>query len=466
MIVTGAALVFFLPILAGGAAYLFRRWQTVEVLIAALACGLIVLLLAQPALAASFGVDIGGRLDFLGRGLQINPPDRLALALLFGCGLALTVASWRTPENWTYVPLGLVMLGVCSATMIIRPLQYAGLGFVIAGALGALMIQAERNGEGTTLGATRFLVINVLALPLFLGAGYFLQRATLATDADAAAQTFGPAIQFLIIGIGLVIGAVPVFSWIHPVSKDAPPLTTAFLATIMQGSVGFLLLTFLRDYPWFRDASEVRTALQSGGVVLLIMAALLGWAQRSFSRVLACALLAMLGSTLIAIHADAQRGIETAALMTIARALSAGLFGIGVALLRQRAGNDGFDNIAGLGQREPWIALALGLGGLSMTGLPGTVGYVALSTGLGALGTETELVLAVMLANISVAIGLLSGLVALFRGAAAPTAALVVQQRNEQVTIAIGMLLVIGLGLFPNVIAPLAQSIAGLYVGP
>jgi NADH:ubiquinone oxidoreductase subunit 4 (subunit M) len=98
--------------------------------------------------------------------------------------------------------------------------------------------------------------------------------------------------------------------------------------------------------------------------------------------------------------------------------------------------------------------------------LPGTVGYVALSTGLGALGTETELVLAVMLANISVAIGLLSGLIALFRGAAAPTAALVVQQRNEQVTIAIGMLLVIGLGLFPNVIAPLAQSIAGLYVGP
>jgi NADH:ubiquinone oxidoreductase subunit 2 (subunit N) len=465
MITTGAAVVFFLPILAGGLAYLFRRWQTVEVLIAALACGLIVLLLAQPALAASIGVDIGGRLDFLGRGLQINPSDRLALALLFGCGLALTVASWRTPENWTYVPLGLVMLGVCSATMIIRPLQYAGLGFVIAGALGALMIQAERNGEGSTLGATRFLVINVLALPLFLGAGYFLQRATLATDADAAAQTFGPAIQFLIIGIGLVIGAVPVFSWIHPVSKDAPPLTTAFLATIMQGSVGFLLLTFLRDYPWFRESSEVRTALQSGGVVLLIMAALLGWAQRSFSRVLACALLAMLGSTLIAIHADAQRGIETAALMTIARALSAGLFSIGVALLRQRAGDDGFDKIAGLGQREPWIALALGLGGLSMAGLPGTVGYVALSTGLGALGTETELVLAVMLANISVAIGLLSGLVALFRGAAAPTAALVSQQRNEQVTVAIGMLLVFGLGLFPNLIAPLAQSIAGLYVG-
>jgi NADH:ubiquinone oxidoreductase subunit 2 (subunit N) len=146
--------------------------------------------------------------------------------------------------------------------------------------------------------------------------------------------------------------------------------------------------------------------------------------------------------------------------------LSAGLFGIGVALLRQRAGGDDFDAVAGLGQREPWIALAIGLGGLSMAGLPGTVGYVALSTGFGALGTETELVLVVMLANISVAIGLLNGLTALFRGAAAPTAALVTQQRNEQATIAIGMLLVIGLGLFPNLIAPLAQAIATQYVGP
>ena len=43
------------------------------------------------------------------------------------------------------MPIGLVMLGVCSATMIIRPIQYAGLGYVLAGALVA-DIAAEYQG--------------------------------------------------------------------------------------------------------------------------------------------------------------------------------------------------------------------------------------------------------------------------------------------------------------------------------
>ncbi len=310
----------------------------------------------------------------------------------------------------------------------------------------------------------RFLVIHVLALPLFLGAGYFIQSATSADAVGALAQAFDPAVQFLIIGFALVIGAVPVFTWIHPVAKDAPPLTTAFLITISQGAVTFLLLTLLRDFDWFRNASSVRAALSAGGVALLVIATGLGWAQKSFARVIACGMLATLGSTLLAINAGTQRGVEAVMLSIVSRALSLGLFGIGVALLRKRANGDAFDIIGGIGLREPWIALAIGLGGLSMIGLPGTIGFVATWSNVNTLDTNAELILIQLLASISVAIGLLTGMSALFSGSAQPSAALVDQQRGEQLTIALGTLLVIGLGLFPSLLGPLIQGIAEQYV--
>lgn len=460
--------VFVLPLAAGTLAFVLRRWRSIEVLIAAVACAMAMLLLAQPDGASFFGLEVNGQLDLFGRTLQIDPRDRSALLLMFGCGLLLIVASLRTPENWTFVPAGMMLLGVLSATLMIRPFQYAGLLYVVAGALGALLIQAEHSGERSTLGATRFLVISVIALPMFLGAGYVSERAAAVTDPELISGAYAPAVQFLIIGFGLVMGAIPLFTWVHPVAKDAPPLTTAFISVTGIGAASFLLLGLMGDFAWLRNAPLMSGALSSGAVLLLAVSAALGWAQNSLSRVLACGILLEIGCTLLAIASNTQQSIEAIGFGMMARALTLGLFGIGAALLRERNGGDEFSAIRGSGMREPWLALAVGLGGLSLAGMPGTVGFVSHWLHLRAFDGNAEQVALTVLAGISVAAGVLRGLAAMFEPAdgTQPRAKsmLAEQARGELWTVGIGTVLMFVFGLFPGIIAPLAQVIAQGYV--
>jgi multicomponent Na+:H+ antiporter subunit D len=455
----GALFLLLISIGAGALAYAFRRWRAIEIVIAVLACAIAVLMLSNPINATVLGVEIGGRLNLLGRSMRIAAPDRLPLLLLYGCALVLMLASLRTPENWTYIPVGLLLLGVYTAMLTIRPFEYAGLSAVVAGAMGALMIQADRSGELSTLGARRFLVVNALALPMFLGAGYLADRAASITDPALIEAGYAPAAIMLIAGLGLVMGAVPVFSWIHPVANDAPPLTTAFLATIGMGATGFLLLALLTEFRWLSTAAGARALLDITALALLIMAAALGWAQRSLSRVLACGVLASLGGALAALKTLTPAGIEAASFGVIARALSLGLFGIGVALLRERYRDDAFDAIRGAGSREAWLSIAIGVGGLSMAGLPGTVGFVTLWTTTQAVA-DADLSIAMLLASVSIAAGVLRGLGAMFDGVSQPTAILADQERSEQWTVAVGAGLVFGLGLYPSLLSGLTRALA------
>lgn len=460
----GSAYVFILPLIAGALAYTLRRWRSLELLIAAVACLMVMLVLAQPLDATLLGIDIDGRLDLLGRELQVHPQDKSSLLLLFNCALVLLLASWRTPENWTFVPVGMAMLSALSAALMVRPFEYAGLSFVVAGALGALLIQAERSGDHSTSGARRYLVISVLALPAFLGAGYLAQRAGTVSDPELISGAYAPAVTSLILGIGLVIGAIPLFTWIFSVANDAPPLTTAFLATVGVGAVSFLLLTFMREFDWFRSSETTRAALRLGGTVMLIMAAALGWAQKSLTRVMACAVLLEVGCALLASHSQTQQGAEAIGFAILSRTLSLGLFGIGAALLRERCGADSFDAIRGAGSREAWLALAIGVGGLSMAGMPGTVGFVSNWANMRALNSDVEMIVILIAANISVALGVLHAISALFDGVHQPTSVLAEQARGEQWTAAIGTVLVLALGLYPAIISPLAQAVgAGYY---
>jgi formate hydrogenlyase subunit 3/multisubunit Na+/H+ antiporter MnhD subunit len=456
----GSLIVFLTPLIGGAVAYVLRRWRTLELVAAGVTCALMFGLLTSPAAAGFLGIDLNGRLDLLGRSLQISPALRLPLILLTVCAFALLLASWRTPENWAYIPVGLIMLAIVCAALMIRPFQYAGMSFVIIGALGALMIQADRSGDGSTAGARRYLIVNALALPMFLGAGYMADRAATVSDPSLVAAAYLPAALLAVIGIGLVAGALPLFTWIHPIAQDAPPLTTAFMMTIGVGAAGFLLISMLAELAWLRNATDARTLIDIGGAASLAIAAALAWAQRSLARIYACGALATLGSALLAINLWSPQGVEAASFAVLARMLSLGVFGIGMALLRERCQSDEFDDIRGAGSREPWLTLAVGVGGLSMAGLPGTIGFVASWAVARSISANAEMIALIAVAGISIAIGVIRALGALFDGVSHPTTVLADQERSERWTVGIGVMLTLVLGLFPSLLSGMIADIA------
>ena len=460
-------LVALIPIAAAIPAFLLRRWRSLEVLLAVGACLSVLLVLSPPVSGAlelfTLRIEVGAPLVLMGRVMRVGGADRLTLALLFGCAAFLFALSRYAPQGWPYVPVGLVMLSLFSMALLIRPFLFSGLAFEAAAAFGAVMIQAERVGTLSTNAASRYLILSTLALPAFLGAGYVISQAAGIADPALQLASYQPAALLMVSGVCLLAGAIPIYTWISGVSNQASPLTTAFFATIATGAAAFLLLSFNEEYAWFASAPDVRAILTACGIGTAVLGGVIGWAQRSYSRILACGLSVELGAMFLMLASGTRAAVEAAVFSIPARAASLCLFGVGLTLLRMRAGGDDFQRVRGLGRRYPWVALGVTLGGLSLAGLPGTVGFVTRWLNMRAIGdVDLEAVMILLLAGVSVGWAVLRGAFSLL---AEPDAAgtIETEPRGVALTIAAGALAVVALGLWPGLIAGLAKGIAMSY---
>jgi NADH-quinone oxidoreductase subunit N len=129
------------------------------------------------------------------------------------------------------------------------------------------------------------------------------------------------------------------------------------------------------------------------------------------------------------------------------------------------------DALRGLGWRAPWNALAFLVGGLSTAGLPISVGFAGRWALYRALApSDLPPVLLMMLASVGVMVGLCRILAVLFwhsqssDGAASETEWDVASEGVLTVVlIVLAVAACVGVGLFPQLLAPTALRLAGLY---
>jgi len=421
--IPGAPLVVLIPLMSGAAIFVLRRWIRAEAVVAALLCLLIsALIIFVPTTplpivpGAYVAISLDAPLEVLGRTLRVQPEDRALLGLLFIAAALLFLLSWRVPQGSLFVPLGLMALAALVAALLVSPFLYAALAFEAAAAFAVLMIQAERGGERSTLGALRYLIAVTLAMPLLLLAGWVIDSASVPSPVDAASaeSTYGAAAILLLISFGLLLGAIPIFTWIHPVVHDAPPLVAAFLTAVGIGAASFLLMKLLQAYLWLRLIPLFSQSLIAGGLVMIAFGGVLAWAQGSFSRLLACAVFVEVGCLLLNLGSASQAGAEAVAFSLPARALALGTFGLGVWRLRAARNSDDFVAVRGL--RDVWGGFALGIGGLSLAGSPGTLGFVSRWLTIQAYGlSDPESLALLSFAQISIGVGLVRGLSAMFQ---------------------------------------------------
>lgn len=465
-------LVILIPLAASVPAYLFRRWRSVETLAALTGCGLVIALLSQPATATipvpGLLIEVGGRLDLLGRALTVQEADRLPLVVLFASAMMVFGLSWRLPQGQLFVPLGLGILSLVCAGIMIRPFVFAALAFEAAAALAVVLIQAERMGPLSTVGAQRYLTLSSLALPAFLGAGYVIGQAPDVIEPALQAAAYQPAALLLVLGFALLAGAVPLYTWTHAIADQASPLVTAFLATVVTGAVTFLFLEFKQQFDWFRGNPDVYEAINLFGITTLLLGGVIAWAQRSWGRLLACCLSVDLGAVLLMLNYETPAAVEAVAFAIAARVLSLGVFGAGLSVLRSYTGTDDFARLRGAGRRYPLAALAIALGAFSIAGLPGTVGFVVRWLNMRVLsGADLEVMMIMLLAGVSIGWGALRGMFSLLaespeepgNAERAPSPL----PRGASASLLIGVVIILLLGLAPGLLAELARAIALAY---
>jgi NADH-quinone oxidoreductase subunit N len=207
-----------------------------------------------------------------------------------------------------------------------------------------------------------------------------------------AAQLAGPKLDALLIvgllmvvvGFGFKVAAVPFHLWAPDTYQGAPTSSAAFIASGSKVASFFIFAKVMMVGFAGSEGSGAWRNFAQGWVPLLAVVAALSIvlgnlaaiAQNSVRRLLAYSAVAHAGYTLVGILANQRSdGMASVLYYVTTYALTAvGAFGV-VAVLQERAGDDKLSTFAGLGKREPLLAICMMIFLLSLAGIPPLAGF-------------------------------------------------------------------------------------------
>jgi NADH-quinone oxidoreductase subunit N len=183
-------------------------------------------------------------------------------------------------------------------------------------------------------------------------------------------------VGMMLIGFGFKVAAVPFHMWTPDVYEGAPTPVTAFMAVgVKLGAFAGFLRVFLVDFsPLAAEWTWVLWALAAltmtaGNVIALV--------QVNIKRMLAYSAIAHAGYILVGMTASGPAAGSAILYYLLAYAFTnLGAFGVIVALERRHDARDMISDYRGLATRDPWLAAAMALCLLSLTGVPPLAGFV------------------------------------------------------------------------------------------
>lgn len=473
--IAGPLLLLILPLAMAGIVYILLRWASLSALLSvgtalAMSVAVITLPLDQPVhFWRGSQIALGEAVVFFGRELVLEQADRMAMAFLFLTSAGLFLLAWRFTPHSLLFPMGLGTLSLLSGALLIWPFIYAALLVEIAAAFSVFALQAE--GQLPTRGGLRYLTFTTLALPGLLVTHWLLERYVLTPDETGLLST---SATLLTISFALLLGVVPFHTWVPATASGGVPLAGAFVLTVSNGAVWFLLLDFLETYPWLSSYPRFESLVFAAGMAMVIVGGLLAPAQRRLGLLMGYAALIDSGAALIALGMNSRLGVALTFLSLLVRPFGLILMAAGLSGLRTRnGGDDGFDALRGLGWKAPWSTAALVFGGLAVSGLPVSAGFICRWALCRALAPSSPgAALCLLLAGVGVMVGVWRGLSVLLARPHSPGDRSVVSLDPSEgasdgwltaAVVVVGILCCVGVGLFPQTLAPLAVRLAETY---
>jgi len=229
-----------------------------------------------------------------------------------------------------------------------------------------------------TIGAT-FILIGIGLLYMMTGT---LNMADLAAriPAVASTRTVQAAFAFLTVGICLKLALFPLHLWLPNAYAYAPSVVTVFLASTATKVAVYLLLRFF--FTIFGDEFSFATmnlhfVLLPLALFAIIIASTVAVFQNNVKRLLAYSSVAQIGYMILGIALASVTGISAGILHLFNHALMKGALFMALACVMYRIGSCQLEAMAGLGRRMPWTMAAFVAGGLSLIGVPLTVGFIS-----------------------------------------------------------------------------------------
>jgi proton-translocating NADH-quinone oxidoreductase chain N len=250
-----------------------------------------------------------------------------------------------------------------------------------------------REDRKSTEAAIKYFLYGAMASAAMLYGMSLLYGVTGTTSLSAIAASLGaadaslrwlvfPALIFLLAGFGFKIAAVPFHQWSPDAYEGAPTPITAFLS-VGPKAAGFAVLVrvLLTALPDFRvDWVAVLSAIS---MVTMTLGNLVALTQRNIKRMLAYSSIAHAGYILIGLvswdlwqSAGLFTGINGVLIYLLAYLFTnLGAFVVVIAF-EQATGSNQIEDYAGLARTSPALAATMLIFLFSLTGIPGTGGFI------------------------------------------------------------------------------------------
>lgn len=331
---------------------------------------------------------LGGWAPPVGIAWRLDMPALLLIAmvgLLMGLASLALLAEPDSRQDRYLWSLWWLLWAALNALLLSRDLfnLYVTLELMSLAAVGLVSRSRE---DPYHVAALRYLMASLLGSLLYLlgvallygqfGRLDLLQLTAVIEDGPAA------RLAALAVTLGLLIKAamVPLHGWLPAAHSRARAPVSALLSGAVVAAA-LLVLWRLWLEPFAELGTLMRQALAALGAVALVWGGIQALLQSRLKLVIAWSTLSQGGYALLLpslAGGEAWQGIGArgALLLLLAHGLAKGGLFLAAGRLHHRFGHDRLAGLAGSARHHPWIWAAIGLGGLSLMGLPPSGGFV------------------------------------------------------------------------------------------
>ena len=229
-----------------------------------------------------------------------------------------------------------------------------------------------------TIGAT-FLLIGIGLLYAMTGTLNMADMAQRLREVEET-RTVYTGFAFIAVGAGIKLAMFPLHWWLPNAYTYAPSVVSAFLAATATKVAIYILLRFV--FTIFGVEFSFKSAFFHQGLIALACAAILAGSviailQANTKRLLAYSSVAQIGYMVLGFAMLTTLGLTAANLHLFNHALMKGALFLALGCVALRIGATDIAALRGAGKRMPLTMAAFVIGGLSLIGVPGTVGFIS-----------------------------------------------------------------------------------------
>lgn len=312
---------------------------------------------------ATAGLSLLVAIDYLGRN-DLQRGEYYALLLFSTSGMMIMAAA----TDLIVVFLGLEIMSV--ALYILAGFNQGQLASAEAAMkyfiLGAFASAFFLYGAALTYGATGSTNLSRI--------GIWLSGSGVPLKADPMALI---GLGLLLVGFAFKVAAAPFQWWTPDVYQGAPTSVTAFMSVGAKGA-GFAALVRVLHFAFGGLDYSVDWIVATAVLAALTMTVgnMAALVQKDFKRMLGYSSIAHAGYILVGVAAAGDAGVRGILFYLLAYAfMNVGAFAVACVVERRGEFSTVLGDYAGLSQREPFLAAALAVFMLSLTGIPPLAGF-------------------------------------------------------------------------------------------